>query len=311
MLDVCAVLVAQHKLGGYKNMPVMNYYMPKKDFSIYQMGDGHDGTIAQSRHTLKEAIYIVKDDTDSKVVFTGDAAECITVDDPRYAHDQHKKPLMTQQVKSIGEDYSPIAPNVIAWLMGNHEKTIRGDNMTWRICEELKRIDMYGAWTTIINFRDSAGLIRWTGFWYHGPRRKSLTSTAGDAKQQKSNLEAALKKILASLHNAHYMGCGHFHKVILRSPIDQLYLATEEKHLKKQYTIPPESGFIHPDLRWYGCNGGFLKQYCMGEEFPNDSIDTLEPITYAEEAGYAPVEMGMIKLNIRDYKLHSCEPVML
>lgn len=290
-------------------MPVFDYYMTRKSFRIYQLGDVHDGTIAMARHVLKKGIQIIKDDRTSKAVFTGDATECITVDDPRYEHNQHKNPIITQQIDSIVENFECISKRFIAWLTGNHEITIRGDNVAWRICKELNV--PYGAWTTIINFRDTAGNIKWVGFWFHGPRRKTLTSTAGDAKQQQANLEAALKKILAPLHNAHYQGCGHFHKLILRTPATPLYLGTEGKHLKKHYTTQPSSGFIHPDLRFYGCNGGFLRQFCMDEEYDNKTLATVEPITYSEIAGYAPVEMGMIQLNIENYMLKSCEIVPL
>ena len=243
-----AGLVSSHK----KSMPVIHVQLPWKDGTIYQMGDTHEGTIAQSRHTIEKAIQIIKDDKKCLWVHTGDAAESIMVDDPRYEHDQHTTPTADRQVESVIDTFHPIAKKLLCLNMGNHEKKIRDINMTFAICKGLGRIDAYGAWTAIVNFHDKAGRQTFNALWTHGPNKKSLTSTAGDAGQQIANTEAMLKKLLAPLHNAHYMGCGHFHKVVLRKPAESLYLTTSGKHVEKAYTKQPEGGYIHPDLRWYG-----------------------------------------------------------
>ena len=292
-------------------MPVINCSLPWKDGTIFQIGDTHEGTVAQARSKIDEAIYIIKHEKKSLWVHTGDAAESIMVDDPRYSQDQHERPTTDIQEEAVIETFLPIAKQLLVFNIGNHELKIRSRNMIFAICRGLKRVDAYGAWTAIVNFHDKAGQQVWNAFWFHGPNKKSLNSTAGDAGQQIANIEAMLKKHLAPLHNAHYMGCGHFHKLVLRKPSEVLYLTTEDKHLDKEYTKQPESGYIHPDLRWYGCNGGFLKQYLMGEDYPNTDLKTLEPVTYAETAGYHPVEMGIIKLNIRNYRLRDCEKIRL
>lgn len=293
-------------------MPVINCSLPWKDGTIYQMGDSHEGTVAQSKSTLDRAIDIIKQDKKSLWVHTGDAAESILVDDYRYEHNQHTMPVADRQVEAVIDTFRPISKQMILMNMGNHEQRIKAMNMTFAICKGLGKVGAYGSWTSIVNFHDKAGNRRWSGFWTHGPNKKSLNSTAGDAGQQKANTEAMLKKLLAPLHgSAVYMGCGHFHKVVLRAPIGQLYLTTKGGHVHKEYTKIPEAGWIHPDQRWYGCNGGFLRQYLMSEEYPNDSLATIEPISYSEMAGYSPVEFGMIKLNVRNYRLESCETIML
>lgn len=293
-------------------MPVTVVSLPWKDGSIFHLGDSHDGTKSQARKKVQEAIYIVKSEKKSLWVHTGDAAESIMVDDPRYEWDQHTMPVADRQVDSVVETFYPIRKQLLKFLMGNHEWRVRSVNMLWGYCKGLGRIDAYGAWTSMLTFADKGGLHRWKGLWTHGPqRRASIISGAGDAGQQVANEQASLKKILAPLGNAHYMGCGHFHKLILRPPARTLYLDTDKSAVHRKYTAPPEDGYVHPDFRWYGCNGGFLKSLNMSEEYPNTSKDTVEPISYAERAGYPPVEMGMVKLNIRDYKLHSCEVVTL
>jgi hypothetical protein len=292
-------------------MPVRNFQLPWKDGTIFQIGDSHLGTAAHLKNKHDEAIYLIKNEKKSLWVHTGDAAEAIMVDDPRYEHDQHTTPVADRQVDDIVATFTPIAKQLLAFCMGNHEKKVRAMNMTFAICKGLKRVDAYGAWTSIINFYDKSNQRQWTALWTHGPNRKALNSTAGDAGQQIANNEAMLKKMLAPLHNAHYAGCGHFHRLTLRQPAKQLYLTTEKNHLKEAYTQPPIAGFIHPDLRWFGCNGAFLKLYAMCEEYQNDSLANIEPITYAEQAGYAPVEVGLIKLNIRNYRLESCEKILL
>lgn len=295
-------------------MPVINKVPPWKDFTCYQLGDTHIGTIAHSQEKLKEAIYIIKNEKKSLWIHTGDAAETIMVDDPRYEQDQHTTPTADRQVDEVIETFHPIRKQLLAFLYGNHELRLKKNlNMIYAVCKGLERLDAYGGWTSIVNFHDKAGHAKWTGFWTHGPlkARGGLGSSAGDAGQKKANTEASLKKMLAPLHNAHYMGAGHFHKLVLREPVRELYLTTKGKNIKQEYTGVSASGYIHPDQRWYGCNGGFLKQYLMGENYPNDSLATMEPMTYSEIAGYPPVEMGLIQINVRDYMIHSCEKVVL
>lgn len=292
-------------------MPIRTIDLPFKNGTIYQIGDSHEGTQSQARQKLQDVIYMIKNER-ALWIHTGDAAESILVDDYRYDPMIHHGDPADLQVENIIEMFSPIKKSLVCLLMGNHERKIRSMNMTWAICKGLDRKDAYGSWTSILRFRDKSGIIRWTGFWTHGFNKGTLISKAGDAGQQKANTEAMLKKMLSPMHSAHYMGCGHYHKVVLRKPVEQLYLTTKEDGtLHKGYTRQPESGYIHPDLRWYGCNGGFIKQFMMGDNYSNESLSTIEPITYSEMAGYPPVDMGVIKLNIRNYMLHSCEVVMI
>ncbi len=293
-------------------MPVINIKLPFKNGSIIQMGDSHFGTIAQVKRKLDEAVRIIKDERNCLWVNTGDNAESIIVDDPRYESDQHSAPTIDRQIEDVIQTFKPIAKKLICMNVGNHELTLmRTLNVTYAILKGMDRVDAYGAWTSIVNFHDNEGRKKWTGFWTHGTSKHSLGSTAGDAGQQKANTEAKLKKILSPLHSANYMGCGHYHKVVLRPPAKSLYLTADDNGISAKYTDQPKEGYIHPDLRWYGCNGGFLKQYLMSKEYPNDSLGSLEPITYSERAGYPPVEMGIIKLNIKNYMLDLCETIML
>lgn len=177
---------------------------------------------------------------------------------------------------------------------------------------EVGRTNAYGAWTSIVNFYDKNEQNKWPALWTHGKRRASLASYAGDAGQQKANTEAKLKKILAPIHSTLYMGCGHYHRVVLRPPTKLLYLTSKGRELVSKYTHPCNiDGWYHPDQRWYGASGGFMRQFLMGDEFPNDSLETLEPISYSEREVYEPTEMGIIALNIGNYGLDYCETIML
>lgn len=92
---------------------------------------------------------------------------------------------------------------------------------------------------------------------------------------------------------------GHYHKLIVARPMSDLYLTDDGKDIHQSYTAPSPEGYVHPDLRYYGCSGAFFKQYEVGYN------------SYAEIAGYKPSEMGYLVLKVRDGSLASVEKVKI
>lgn len=294
-------------------MPVINVRLPFKNGRIWQIGDTHEGTEAQMRSKIDEAVRMIKEDN-GLWAHTGDAIEGICVDHPYYESTQHKNPTIDIQVDEVVKTFKPIAKKLISMNVGNHEDmTSRQGNATFSILQKLDKIPAYGAWTSIINFYNNLGEKTFEAFFTHGFTKKSLTSEAGDAGQRRANTEAKLKKMLSPLYGtAIYQGLGHYHSLVLRNPTPEIYLTTEDDKLKDGYTTAAPNGFIHPDDRFYGCNGGWSKNHLMDKDkYPNTNLKNLEPIVYSEKWGCKPVEIGMIRLNIRNWKLHSCDKIIL
>jgi hypothetical protein len=92
----------------------------------------------------------------------------------------------------------------------------------------------------------------------------------------------------------------HVHKIIVCRPEAELYLTDDGKKIKQAYTgWGQNEPYIHPDARWYGCAGSFMRLY--GENTSG----------YAEIAEYDPMELGFIVLKIRRKKIVDLEPVYL
>ena len=92
----------------------------------------------------------------------------------------------------------------------------------------------------------------------------------------------------------------HVHKLIVAKPDAALYLTDDGKAIKQHYT---ESGqnqqYIHPDHRWYGCAGSFMRLYEDGMS------------GYAEIAEYDPTELGWLVTKVRNKKIVAVEPYYL
>ena len=92
----------------------------------------------------------------------------------------------------------------------------------------------------------------------------------------------------------------HTHKLLVCKPETELYLMDDGKNIKQAYTSWGQSEpYIHPDSRWYGNAGSFLKLYGKGIS------------GYAEVLEYDPVELGFLCLIVRDKKILELKPIYL
>ena len=83
-------------------------------------------------------------------------------------------------------------------------------------------------------------------------------------------------------------------------PESELYLYDAKGHIKQGYTGWGQTDqFIHPDARWYGCSGSFLRLF--GKDISG----------YAEIFEMDPTEIGFLILKVRDKKIVALEPYIL
>lgn len=107
---------------------------------------------------------------------------------------------------------------------------------------------------------------------------------------------------------------GNSHKLIVCKPSKELYLVDNSKRVVQQYTYNIPSGeYIDPNLRWYASCGSFLKLYREPIEIVNEkNKKEMFPVSgYAEQAEYDPVELGYVKVKVRDRQIADVEKVIL
>jgi hypothetical protein len=270
--------------------------------NLFFFGDKHDGSILSSDSGWNQLIEMMHSDYEgSRNNFGaegGDDMESILVDDKRFSPDKltQKQPLA--QLDICVEKRQAIKDLLLYKLLGNHEyKLWKFGNLTETMCQRLGvEYATYSAKTTIMN---TSGEIMYKVYDTHGS--KSITSTADDPIRKQANMELILKRHLKNkAGDCAVMIKHHAHKLIVSKPQKTLYLTDDGHKIKQNYTGWGQAEtYIHPDARWYGCAGSFLRLF-------GDGISG-----YAELAEYDPVELGFLILKVRDRKIVSLDPVYL
>lgn len=256
-------------------------------FNLYQLGDGHEGTIAQARTSLLNGIKLIKNDPIGYAVHVGDECEGRAIDDPRYDSDVNTTPVPFRQAEQVIEDFSPIKKKIIVWLEGNHNLYAKKYvHITKHICREL---DIpFGTWSSKVNYTDRKGASYFKAFYVHGAQMSGPTrSRAGTPSRRSFNESESLKNLLyPACDDVLYYGCGHYHRQILYSPEmgKELLLRDDGREIKQEWSQVGDG----PDTKFYACSGAFVKQFIIGAS------------TYAERNLYRPVDIGMIKTVVKN-----------
>ena len=262
------------------------------DCEIALAGDEHIGTILSHEVGIQDNIDWVMADPERRfTIRMGDEIDAICTDDPRFMKEGGEIMTPMEQMEVVRDAFKPIKNNIFCWLWGNHsQKLHRVGNLTHKLCKELG-VD-YGTWTSKITFTDFDDNPLFKGYFCHG-MRGTLRSQAKDYDQAQANLKASLKlKLREKAADCSIMACGHFHQLLIVEPAPKLYLTDDGKSVKQNYLTPGTlEKYIDPDRRWYACTGSFLKLF--GEDMSG----------YAEIAGYNPVELGYIIMEVRDGKI--------
>jgi hypothetical protein len=228
----------------------------------------------------------------------GDMVEAILVDDPRFDPQKLTEPLPLEQLNEAIKKREPIKDQLITILQGNHERKLwRFGNITKDICDKLGV--EYGTYTAKISIVNKHDNLMFKVFETHGS--KTITSTADDPIRREANEKLILKRHLKrKAGDCAVMVKHHAHKLIVATPEHELYLVDDGKAIRQRYTgWGQNEEWIHPDARWYGCAGAFLRLY-------GDGISG-----YAEIGEYDPVELGFLVTKVRKKKIVAVEPVYL
>jgi len=221
-----------------------------------------------------------------------DMIEAIMVNDPRFDVDKLKEPLPQEQLDGAIEMREPIRDLLLAILYGNHERKLKWfGNLVKKACKELG-VD-YGTNACKMSIVDKNGNLMYKMFDEHGSR--NITSTADDPKRAKTNMELILKRQLRrKAGDCAVMIKHHTHKLLVSEPVHELYLTDDGKKIKQNYTSCGQAEpYIHPDARWYGNAGSFLRLYGDNESESG----------YAEIFEYDPLPLGFLVLKVRNKKI--------
>jgi len=296
------------------------------NFNIFLMGDDHEGNLLRYTKGFDKFLEIVcsewngVDQKDNYIVHHGDPMEGIMVDDPRFDPLTCKNPIPLEQMKSVINNYKPVANKMITMLEGNHPwKLHRFGHLTKQICEELGI--PYGTWTAKIAYLDNYNELMFKSFHTHG--RKNIGSACDDIKRRKVNMLLALKRHLKDqVGDCALMAKGHTHRLLVSEPESEVYMTDNGDEIQQCYTLPeytnqdfaddetrreigkPSQGlynapYIYPDNRWYVNTGSFLKSSQNGVS------------GYAEMFEYAPIELGFAVAEIRNKTIQNVRSIFL
>jgi hypothetical protein len=277
-----------------KNLP--------SDHNIFHFGDLHDGSVLSSKHGWNKLCDVMNSEYDGCKnnfgIEGGDDIEAIMVDDKRFSPETLQEPLPLAQMKTAIKLREPIKHLLLVKLMGNHERTLwRFGDITKQICDELGV--NYGTYTCKLTVKDKNDNLMYKIYDTHGYR--GITSTADDPKRRRINMQLILKRQLKfKAGDCAVMIKHHTHKLLVCKPESELYLVDDGSKIKQAYTSWGQSEpYIHPDARWYGNAGSFLKLHGKGIS------------GYAEIMECDPVELGFLVLKVRDKKIVALEPYYL
>ncbi|KKM64532.1 hypothetical protein LCGC14_1500470 [marine sediment metagenome] len=285
-------------------MEIIQAELPS-DANVYFIGDFHEGAKAQSASSLEQAIEMIRTDPIGWAVVMGDLAECIPVTDKRFALStiEENKTSIFQQYISITDKLRPIKKKILYVHTGNHDLKLErrevGDLVKDYACKELGV--PYGGYTAVLDIlhKKKGGGKQFMVYTSHG--WGVLKSAADDLIRAHSNKLLTLKRRLKhKFGSASAMIMGNAHQLIVSPPKGGLYLVVEGGMIKQRYTIERHEGlYVDPNHRWYGCSGCFLRT-------------TLPSVTtYSELMGFDPVEIGMLKMVVRDSHIQDIERVVL
>lgn len=270
--------------------------------NIFIFGDVHYGSRLSSPAGWDELVNLMHSDYDgcsnNYGVDGGDMIEAIMVDDPRFSEDKLTEPLPQEQQDEAIKQREPIKDMLLTILYGNHERKLwRFGNITQKACKELG-VD-YGTNACKLMIVEKSGNLMYKVFDEHGSR--NITSTADDPKRAKTNMELILKRQLRrKFGDCAVMIKHHTHKVLVCEPVYELYLTDNGKKIKQNYTAWGQNeSYIHPDARFYGNAGSFLRLYGDGTS------------GYAEIMEYDPLPLGFLVLKVRNKKIVNLEPYYL
>jgi len=260
------------------------------DLNIFDMGDRHYGSSLHDYDGWDAAVEMIhspyEGEKNNHVILKGDDLEGIQIDDPRFTFDTTESRTL-EQMHMVKKATIPIAKQIDCMLTGNHEfKLQRFGDINKPITTDFGV--RYGTYAAKLTYKHK-GKPYLKCYVTHGAG--SVGSNADDEIRRKANMQLSLKrKLFRKAGDCHYMSMGHCHKLLVAPPTRTLYLIDDGKKLKQMYTRPPKGingDCIHPELRWYGASGSFMKSQAVGK------------VPYSERMMLDPVELGFLVILVR------------
>ena len=282
-------------------MQVLSKNLPD-NHNLFHFGDLHDGSVLSSRKGWDRLCNMMSSEyegcSNNYGIDGGDMVEAIMVDDIRFSPEKLTEPLPLAQIDQAIALRQPIKEKLLAILMGNHERRLwKFGDITAKVCATLG-VD-YGTYTARLSIKDKDGKLMYKVYETHGFR--NISSTADDPNRRRSTIEVILKRHLKfKAGDCAVMVKHHCHKLLVCKPESELYLVDDGKKVKQAYTHwGQEANYIHPDARWYGSAGSFLRLHGKGIS------------GYAEIMEYDPVELGFLITKVRDRKIVGVDSIHL
>jgi hypothetical protein len=272
------------------------------DCDIALIGDDHNGLQSRSDDGVAALIDWVAKKRNRRFIHLGDALESRCIDHKFFDIDNSRYHLPQKQIEQEAKEFKPIASKCLAWLMGNHEwGQSKVMDMTLALLERMGIPEAYGGLACKLKLENSRGDAIGKVYLQHKTRGR-FTSNAKDYEQRAANVRASVKmSLLNKACDCHVMACGHAHQVVCVPPSHILGVNDDGKTLGQVYLddIHPrnDAAYIDPNQRWYACTGSFLRTSVVGIE------------SYAERAGYDPVEIGWVVMEVRNNRIVGLQPV--
>lgn len=280
----------------------LSYELPL-NCEIMCLGDTHIGSVLHYRKGLEKVIDYIAADPSRYWLHMGDMIEAIRTDDPRFDAGTVSEPIPMRQAADVISVFSRIADRGIVMLDGNHELKLHRYGSLGQYMADSLGIQ-YGTYSSVVSFMHDGSLL-FRGFFWHGPASGSINSHAKDYEQRMANMRAAMKmRMKYKMGDCAVMMMGHIHKILIVEPTPQLYLRDAGRDgIKQDYLKGTQHGkWIDPDLRWYAATGSFYRLY------PGAGKNVS---SYAEIAGYDPVELGCVVVTLQDGLIEGVRPFIV
>lgn len=256
------------------------YASRSEHFNLVGLGDIHLGSVGFDERKLLEIVDWIKKTPRTYWIGTGDYCECINPSDKRFdpysISPSYKisslSRLITTQIEDISAILRPIKKKCIAFVVGNHEETIRlkyNYDVGYQLQKELNAPCLgYDGWVRLRFSRKSPNattLLNHTV--YH------IYITHGHCGAGKSGAKVNKLEDVATFMDADIIMMGHGHKKVIAPPVLKLGLDKEGNlTTRKQVAVM--------------C-GSFLKCYVENST------------TYGEKKCYSPCDLGVVKIMLK------------
>jgi hypothetical protein len=273
------------------------------NIEYFSWGDIHGGARSTCLNTIKSFVEIIKEKKNRFFSLVGDLVEGKTPDNPHFDLDihtgkgQYVDALIQKQCDMVVEWFKPIADRCIFISPGGHELKPNIRNVFKPITYIAHGLGLeegqVGHFLNVLDF-PKFKIMDWHGDGTSNPR-------AGRRRQIRQAKERYLFNRMWQMRGDCLVKIQHHgHQIVISKPEWAQELIYENgKQVYKNLGIRVNDGAIHEEDVWYCMSGTAMRTYIE------------DGITYGEQKGYAPTQLGCIKVIIKNGFLENIEKVYL